>query len=66
MKTQCCQRKSIRCLLKRQPVANYIKAGWLDKLAADPRAYRLAAWSQGLPAGRQGRSRSWHSSQSQS
>ena len=47
MKTQCCQRKLIRCLLKRQPVANYNKAGWLDKLAADPRAYRLAAWSKG-------------------
>jgi hypothetical protein len=33
--------------LNGQPIANYIKAEWLDKLTADPRAYRFSGWSQG-------------------
>ena len=33
--------------LKGQPIANYIKAEWLDQLTADPRAYRFTGWSQG-------------------
>ena len=33
--------------LKGQPIANYIKAEWLDKLTVDPRAYRFTGWSQG-------------------
>jgi hypothetical protein len=33
--------------LQGQPVNNYIKAEWLDKLLADPQAYRFAGWAVG-------------------